>query len=1269
MAASDRTRRAPRPVVVVPIGPGRRVADVLREQRVRLGEARAPKPSATRTLRISLAMRGGVSLAVWIGGVAAEVDLLRRIRLYDVGDETWALLPWSRGAEPSPAIEERVRAYAELLDAAGYDRVEVDLLAGASAGGLNAVVYAVAQRAGMSLDGLLRTWSTVGGFWGLLNEPGDRGIHALMRGEGYFRRRVRTAMGDLYLARGAHPDLVADYVGVDLSTTIIDAQDAYEEDASDGRGHFHFVGSDRHHLDNLVPRRAAPPYDGKLADDLEQLWQLALAARSTSSLAGGFEPAEIASTEWPGPGDPDDPGPIVDARTDPRGTVAARRDLRFAFGLHRAQPGQPYRVIDGAVFDNVPIDRALRAARLRPSERLADRALLFLDPEPDPPLGGPAPWDPDASRFFPALGAMFSRSFRRESVSGEVDELARFNALRLVADGRRQSTSALAAAAAATPDALAARRRAYVRAQGGAVADHLVETLAQPSLWQLHSPGRRRRSYPPVDRVALGALEAVAVERFARLAEEDPDRVLRSPSALADAASCVLDWARALESVPDAPGSRRGFQLRAVRRAAYDALIDATGSRDAATERVLLDRLATLPPRGIPARADAERWVDAWIAASDAVDAGPHWRALDAAIGELADLSRAVDARADAGEADLGAWPGSTWHAIHRVAAGLHANDLPPLLNAGGVPASLSHVTYWAIGVDEPPANPHRFTALMDDRFRTRLQGLLRTPRIRPETIAERLAAPELVPLDRQTKLAGYGFGNFLGFLAAEWRVNDWWWGRLDGAAGLARFLARGLSPDEVHDVVRRVQDQVLLQADEERYAADGRSPYGRQPGGDADRTEAPEPVPAAKSASPAAAPAAVPTSVPAAVARASAGPAAGGEADEPRSPADAQRARLRAGTDTLWNLDPSYRFALASRAVRLVDRSTTRPRNRVLLVAVQAVLAVLRPFLVAVPAVADPPRLALIVGISGAAAWLLTWTAFAPSPFAATFAWVLVVVAAVVLALGIARVRRLWGRAAAAADDPDLRTSIAAARTQARGPALRYGVVALASLVPLWVAVARSNLVMSVLCGAVTAVLIAVAVRMASTARANTVPWNVVRSALMLGAFALLGAVLPALQYWAEIDPAAPDLLAALLEPPLGWDLAILAVGGIAVAIVLTVDWLPIGGRRAAIRRSRGIDWLTLSVLASSIALVLGSLVLLATAGRPPLHGTITAVVVFIVAWANVVWWLPELRRRELPLDDGLYRRGEAGRPRPTRGRGRRPRTAPAAAAPARTG
>ena len=69
---------APRPIRLVQVRAGQRLADRLRNYP---GAA----PDSGRTLRVALAMRGGVSLAVWIGGAVAELDLLRRIHLYEHG--------------------------------------------------------------------------------------------------------------------------------------------------------------------------------------------------------------------------------------------------------------------------------------------------------------------------------------------------------------------------------------------------------------------------------------------------------------------------------------------------------------------------------------------------------------------------------------------------------------------------------------------------------------------------------------------------------------------------------------------------------------------------------------------------------------------------------------------------------------------------------------------------------------------------------------------------------------------------------------------------------------------------------------------------------------------------------------------------------------------------------------------------------------------------------------------------------------------------------
>ncbi|MCC5785051.1 hypothetical protein CRM73_19350, partial [Kocuria sp. CCUG 69068] len=117
--------------------------------------------------------------------------------------------------------------------------------------------------------------------------------------------------------------------------------------------------------------------------------------------------------------------------------------------------------------------------------------------------------------------------------------------------------------------------------------------------------------------------------------------------------------------------------------------------------------------------------------------------------------------------------------------------DLPPLLAAAGIPAAVSPVAYGEIRGDQAPAAPDAFPALRAALARNRLQQALDAPGADRRELARLLTdAEERMPAG--AKLAGAGLLNFRGFLAADWRAHDWWWGRLDAAAGVAGFL-RGL--------------------------------------------------------------------------------------------------------------------------------------------------------------------------------------------------------------------------------------------------------------------------------------------------------------------------------------------------------------------------------------------------------------------------------------------------------------------------------------------
>ena len=96
--------------------------------------------------RLALVMNGGVSLAVWMGGVACEIDNVRRA---------------SNGIPPRDGATEQEKAvhdlWARATQRAGV-RVTVDVIAGTSAGGLNGVLLATAIARGASLADLKQLW-------------------------------------------------------------------------------------------------------------------------------------------------------------------------------------------------------------------------------------------------------------------------------------------------------------------------------------------------------------------------------------------------------------------------------------------------------------------------------------------------------------------------------------------------------------------------------------------------------------------------------------------------------------------------------------------------------------------------------------------------------------------------------------------------------------------------------------------------------------------------------------------------------------------------------------------------------------------------------------------------------------------------------------------------------------------------------------------------------------------------------------------------------
>ena len=97
-------------------------------------------------MRLALVLNGGVSLAVWMGGVTAEIDRMRRAAYPALtqGDSDSVLERWEQ-------LLEQFRV-----------RLIVDVIAGASAGGLNGAALAAAIARAHPLPKLRDVWLSVG---------------------------------------------------------------------------------------------------------------------------------------------------------------------------------------------------------------------------------------------------------------------------------------------------------------------------------------------------------------------------------------------------------------------------------------------------------------------------------------------------------------------------------------------------------------------------------------------------------------------------------------------------------------------------------------------------------------------------------------------------------------------------------------------------------------------------------------------------------------------------------------------------------------------------------------------------------------------------------------------------------------------------------------------------------------------------------------------------------------------------------------------------
>ncbi|MCB1261650.1 MAG: patatin-like protein [Acidimicrobiales bacterium] len=307
-------------------------------------------PALRRELRLATSFSGGVSLAVWMGGVAAELQALVRASASD-------------GA-----------VYRCLLDVTGTEPV-IDVLAGTSAGGINGAALALAFVNGGDVRRLRDVWLQHGDLTKLLRDPADADPPSLLRGDEHLGaelvRGLTAVLGSPPSSRSSSPAVApvawAEQLRLTVSTTILSPRTVRLTDVL-GRG----VSTDVHlglmrfrHGD-LVPSAGLP------RDVVVR--RLAVAARASASYPIGFEPASV----------PVGPPPLTDE------WHAGVELGRIADWDHSTW------ALDGGLLLNEPLDPVIADVIDQPADREVRRIVVQITPNPtfvddDPTVRPPAP--------------------------------------------------------------------------------------------------------------------------------------------------------------------------------------------------------------------------------------------------------------------------------------------------------------------------------------------------------------------------------------------------------------------------------------------------------------------------------------------------------------------------------------------------------------------------------------------------------------------------------------------------------------------------------------------------------------------------------------------------------------------------------------------------------------------------------------------------------------------------------------------------------------
>jgi patatin-related protein len=449
------------------------------QARVGVASDKADNSSRVREkeLRLALVCFGGISLAVYMHGVSTEIlKLVRASRaLHAIRDRAARAAAGAADFFPPDGPEHDTETvYFDLLRAVGRHvelRVIVDVIAGASAGGINGVMLARALAHDLNIAHLRDMWLQSGDVGELLaasrrarawSKPFMSPFVWALGWTGLSRTvldpEVRQKLSLFVRSRWFKPPLD----GPKMTKLMLDAVERMGEPADQastllptGLQLELFVALTDFYGYQRVIRSHDPPLirerehrhvlkfgyrrflNGEVESDFgrDNSAALAFAARATSAYPGAFPPAQIgevdrvlgnAGGEWPRRSEflAKNFRPYAQAGLDPLATS----------------------FLDGSVLNNKPFAEALQAIRNRPAYRQVDRRLVYIDPDPVQP---PPPPSRRVPGFFATLKGALSDLPRNEPIADAVGGIADFNErvrrLRAIVDAARPQIAGLVA--------------------------------------------------------------------------------------------------------------------------------------------------------------------------------------------------------------------------------------------------------------------------------------------------------------------------------------------------------------------------------------------------------------------------------------------------------------------------------------------------------------------------------------------------------------------------------------------------------------------------------------------------------------------------------------------------------------------------------------------------------------------------------------------------------------------------------------------------------